>query len=516
MLSIRQFGLYATTHAQHSSFASTIARRYNGATHIKNVTDLPIADNNRDIGLDYDTIINELNKHRPDDTTGLLRMRSLQRDIICPYTDSSLKQCAVKGINNGTTDWPKAHRSLLGENSVMVINGASEEHRQIRKILNPLFMTNSELYSRFSILIQNTKAFIDQLIGQTNESDEYCNVHTLSKQWVWNISLSILFGPIDGSSKVYTKEFSEKFNQILCQWALGFADVDMSHVGDETTILGKALKQRDVLLKMIDELLKERKDVFENGLLDPHCVFYRLFKNLYSNKQQDAELEGFNRSFWDDMDVLTDTALILINASYDTTAASCNNIMYVLNKFPDEKIKLENELSSVVDNIININGDSDNYNWDEKTFDLINTNEYLDYFVSEVMRYIPTVRYIPKIFLKDEIINNVKIPANTTYELHNVGLSRCESLFSNPGEFLPERWDKNSQHYKKISNYSWKPFGTAPKTCLGWKLAVLELKVFAAMFTTQCDFTIDENNCPLAHSFFNFYDLNAKVYPKQK
>ena len=196
----------------------------------------------------------------------------------------------------------------------------------------------------------------------------------------------------------------------------------------------------------------------------------------------------------------------------------------MLNKFPNEFTKIENEAKEIFNQLgidINENNKSNvsvnlNKLKSEEFFDLLMNNEYLDMFTNEVMRYLPTVRYIPKRFVNnDEIINNYLIPKGVTYELNNIGLSQNEQLFIDPTQFVPERWNKESDYYKQISNHSWKPFGTSPKICLGHKLAYLELKVFAIMFATQCTFDIDENNCNISPSFFNFYHVFAKVYDKE-
>ena len=146
--------------------------------------------------MNYDAVTKETNKYGSNNNeSGMLRMRSLGRDIICPINDKTLKEFCVKGSTNSTTEWPQTGQLLLGKYSVMTLDGTSNQHKQIRKVLNPLFLRNDQLYSRFDTIIHQTQQFINTLIDNTVKSnDDYLNIYPLAKLWSWNAALSILFG----------------------------------------------------------------------------------------------------------------------------------------------------------------------------------------------------------------------------------------------------------------------------------------------------------------------------------
>ena len=455
-------------------------RRYPyNALKIRSFCSLPIAANMRDIGAEYETICAEFNKHRHD-KAGLLKMRSLGRDIICPYSPQTLRECALKAVNEGTSHWPDNIYLLMGQHSVVTLTG--EKHKTVRKVLNPLFLSEQSIESRFNIISQSTDQLIHTLTEQTKiQPNEYHNIWPICKYWAWDIAMHITVGDQIYNHKDKYLIFDNKYSSDLCMkmndWALGFGDVNIENANNPDTVLGKAMITRKELIHDINILIDKCSDALMQNQLDPKCTMYQLLKN---------------EDKWS-KEMLIDTVMILMNASHDTTASSANNIVYVLNKFPKQRERLLYELETV---------DVNNYRE-------VQNNEYLDAFVHETMRYIPTAPFTPKKFYHDVYINNYLIPKDAIYEIHNIGLSRNEGIFENANEFEPMRWITND-----IDKYSWTPFGHGTKICLGWKLAILELKIFATIFATKCEFEIDQTRLKVADSFFNFYDIYAKIWHK--
>lgn len=56
-----------------------------------------------------------------------------------------------------------------------------------------------------------------------------------------------------------------------------------------------------------------------------------------------------------------------------------------------------------------------------------------------------------------------------------MGLHRDEKYYSNPERFDPERF--NDENKTNITPYSYLPFGTGPRNCIGSRFALLEMKL---------------------------------------
>ena len=64
------------------------------------------------------------------------------------------------------------------------------------------------------------------------------------------------------------------------------------------------------------------------------------------------------------------------------------------------------------------------------------------------------------------------------------------------------------------STYGYTSFGKGAKMCLGWRLALLEIKLMAALFATEVRMDIDDERMEKAQSAFDFYQIFARFYPK--
>lgn len=66
------------------------------------------------------------------------------------------------------------------------------------------------------------------------------------------------------------------------------------------------------------------------------------------------------------------------------------------------------------------------------------------------------------------------IPARTNLSLSLFTVMRDPDYFSNPNDFIPERFAGESE--EKINPFSFIPFSAGPRNCIGQKFAMLEMK----------------------------------------
>ncbi|KAH6701240.1 sterigmatocystin biosynthesis P450 monooxygenase [Leptodontidium sp. MPI-SDFR-AT-0119] len=74
------------------------------------------------------------------------------------------------------------------------------------------------------------------------------------------------------------------------------------------------------------------------------------------------------------------------------------------------------------------------------------------------------------------------IPEGTSVNTQAYTLHRDPKIFTNPLEFIPERWLEPTQAMKD----AWMPFGGGSRVCLGIHLAMTELTLTAAKFFREC------------------------------
>lgn len=64
----------------------------------------------------------------------------------------------------------------------------------------------------------------------------------------------------------------------------------------------------------------------------------------------------------------------------------------------------------------------------------------------------------------------------------NYIMTRDESVFPNPKQYMPERWLRSSdrQGYESDSKFQYLPFGFGPRMCIGKRVAEMEIHTLFA------------------------------------
>ncbi|XP_045427593.1 cytochrome P450 3A29 isoform X2 [Pipistrellus kuhlii] len=109
------------------------------------------------------------------------------------------------------------------------------------------------------------------------------------------------------------------------------------------------------------------------------------------------------------------------------------------------------------------------------TYDALAQMEYLDMVVNESLRLYPIASRLERVCKKDVEVNGVFIPKGTVVMVPNFILQRDPKYWSEPEEFRPERFSKKNQD--SINPYTYMPFGTGPRNCIGMRFALMNIKI---------------------------------------
>ena len=122
--------------------------------------------------------------------------------------------------------------------------------------------------------------------------------------------------------------------------------------------------------------------------------------------------------------------------------------------------------------------------------------EYLDRVLKEVLRLVPPVAGGFREVIQSCEINGYTIPKGWSV-LYHIGLTHQDpSLYPNPKQFDPERFDPARTGETKPLGYA--PFGGGVRECLGKEFARLEMKIFAALLVRDYEWNlVTEQNLDL-------------------
>lgn len=176
---------------------------------------------------------------------------------------------------------------------------------------------------------------------------------------------------------------------------------------------------------------------------------------------------------------IRDHLLTMYIAGHDTTAHTLSFALYLLAKHPEILKKLRESIKSILKE-------------NELSFKELKEMDYLDKVIHETMRLYPTAWSINRISHEDIRYKEYFFPKGTTFFLPQYLVHRHPDYWLKPEEFRPEHFD-----HEEVANrhkFAFFPFGGGPRNCIGYHLAMMELKV--ALVHIVLNFDFDPNDIP--------------------
>lgn len=176
----------------------------------------------------------------------------------------------------------------------------------------------------------------------------------------------------------------------------------------------------------------------------------------------------------DDVSKLTDEeiigqCLVFLLAGYETSSNTLGYITYYLALNQEVQDKLREEITSAVKT-----------NPDSSLYDLAHSIEYLDCVINETLRLNPPLAQLSRECVEDYDFKGIRIPAGFEVTVPVYSLHRDPVAWSDPERFDPERFlspAKDNRH-----PYQFMPFGLGPRSCVGMRFALMEIKITLVKF----------------------------------
>ncbi|XP_042778609.1 cytochrome P450 3A12-like [Panthera leo] len=179
-------------------------------------------------------------------------------------------------------------------------------------------------------------------------------------------------------------------------------------------------------------------------------------------------------------------SVIFIFAGYETTSTFLFFLVYELATHPDVQQKLQ-EIDVTFPNK------------ERPSYDALVQMEYLDMVLNEALRLYLVTGSLERVCKKDVEINGVFIPQGTAVMVPTFILHQDLGLWPEPEEFHPERFSKKIKD--SINPYIYLPFGTGPKSCIGMRFTIMNMKLALIRVLQNFSFKpFKETQIPLKYS----------------
>lgn len=194
------------------------------------------------------------------------------------------------------------------------------------------------------------------------------------------------------------------------------------------------------------------------------------------------------RATGDKEDGLSDEKIVgefvgLFGAGTDTTSNLVTCSMYYLSQHPEVLKKVKEEVEREFTDVENL------------TIENLNRMDYTTAFLKEVLRLNVGCIFYRKA-QKDDDLAGVPIKKGTLLTVLINVTHTNEKYYSNPEEFIPERWLANTPESCdgfKSEPFAYIPFSSGSRNCIGQHLAAIEGKILLGLLIKTFDFKIPEN-----------------------
>jgi cytochrome P450 len=240
-------------------------------------------------------------------------------------------------------------------------------------------------------------------------------------------------------------------------------------------------------------IYKQKKDkALENSLKAIEKIIYNFIqeakerlltyperKESPSNFLEALLLEQEQENKFSDQEVYGNVFSILL-AGEDTTSNSISWALYYLSQHPEIVLKVRQEAITVYNNSSTPKDTKD-----------LNKLKYANAVAQEAIRLKPVS---PNLYMQANeniTLHNLHIPKDTSIMLQNKVSQTSNKYFSNPNEFMPERWLKSGcPMQEKHSPEIIKAFGGGPRFCPGMNLAMYEMTIAISSICKHFNFNL--------------------------
>lgn len=393
--------------------------------------------------------------------------------------------------------------SLLG-NTLILMRG--KKWRKMRTTLSPAF-TGSKMRQMYELVRECAIESKDFLLKRNlNEIDSECTMEITDfySRVTNDVIASCAFGLKINSLIDRNNEFYEtgcklqnlssikSFAKLLCfrifPWIMDKFQIQF---------VDRAI--RDVFSNLVLQNIETRRT---NNIVRPDLIDSLMHVKRNNLQQNPTNTKNPTKDQWSDDEIISQ-AFIFFLAGFDTTMWVLTATTYELALNPQIQERLINEIDTM-----NL---SDQY----IGYDQLNKMKYLDMVLMEVLRIHSPAVLIDRLCSKRVLLNdgnklNVYIEKGDHIWIPTYCFHHNPKYFPQPNVFDPERF--NDENRKKINSAHYVPFGIGPRACIGYRFAIMEVKLIIFYMLKQFQFNVsNETEIPMKikSTPFGIHSLNG-------
>lgn len=346
-----------------------------------------------------------------------------------------------------------------------LLTGTGKKWRAERKLMAPMF--HSKFFEYFvDVFGRRGQALVEKL--KSNANGGAVDVLELSYLTALDSICEILcderIDAIDNSDSEYVKAISDIMDVLGSRFSSFWTKNEFlynllpwpgKHKYNKTLEIINSFSNK-VILKRHEHLMRKKAGDYDS---DDESATKVVFVDLLLQGTVDGNPIG-NDAILDQVNTLT------FNGRNSSPVAIAF-VLYALGQHKDIQEKVFKEVKNVF-------GSDKN---EPITSQQLQELTYLDLVIKESMRLYPPIPAVARYIEEDISLDDGRIiPAGSSLALTLFVAFRNPTIFPEPNEFIPDRFDPNGGVSSTIDPMAFIPFSSGPRNCIGQKYALLLIK----------------------------------------
>uniref|UniRef100_A0A671M215 Thromboxane-A synthase n=1 Tax=Sinocyclocheilus anshuiensis TaxID=1608454 RepID=A0A671M215_9TELE len=363
-----------------------------------------------------------------------------------------LRQVMVKEFNKFPNRMVSEGTTKPMSDSLVMLKG--EQWKRVRSILTPTFSA-AKMKEMVPLINTATETLLRNLKSHAESGNSF-NIHKCFGCFTMDVIASVAFGtqvdsqnnPDDPFVHHASKFFAFTFFKPLMIFFMAFPFLLQPLAG----LLPN--KSRDEMnsffIQCIQKMIKQRDDL-------PPEQRRRDFLQLM------LDVRASSKYLMMTEDEIVGQSFIFLLAGYETSSNTLAFACYLLALHPEFQKKLQEEV--------------DEFFSRHETADYSNVQElkYLEMVICETLRLYPPAFRVARDVDQDTVVNGQLLPKGSSLEIPAGYLHYNPEHWTEPEKFIPERFTPEAKASRHPFVYL--PFGAGPRSCVGMRLAQLEIKM---------------------------------------
>ncbi|XP_011152942.1 cytochrome P450 9e2 [Harpegnathos saltator] len=375
---------------------------------------------------------------------------------------------AIKNFNNFCDHNSFVNKELDPMASRNIFSLRGDRWREMRKIISPAF-SSTKMKMMFQLMCECADNFSNHMVN--NKVNTTVNVKEEMSKYTNDVVATCAFGINVDSFKYPNNEFYVMGrNCVNFETSLSFKFFLNIHFPNFAKFFRVQVFSKEVenfFKEIVSKTVSVRE---EKGITRPDVI--QLLMETKDNN---------NRRMFD-IDEMTAQAFVFFVAGFDTVATVMSFLAHEVAVNPDIQSKLRTE----IDQVLKENGG-------KPTYEAINSLKYMDAVINECLRLYPLGGFIDRICVNEFVLppptpggKPVTVKPGESIWFPSYPLHRDPKYFPEPNKFDPDRFLNGH-----MDNSVYMPFGIGPRTCIGNRFALIEMKVMLFHILWRCDLEPD-------------------------